>query len=285
MKFCYIDETGNNSHSTLSVMAGILIDSYKIRKHRDIFSKERSQLFAEFSKGNDGKKAPEIKTSQIHEGKSGWSNVDPGKRKDFLKFACNLSTTIPCTIFFSVIDFEKLKNSSHALKPVLSGYWQWQACHLILQIQAHHFHAKNNKGNTLMIFDDHKGDLEPLQSALSNHGELHAFYAHCVKRKRKELNHDEKLSQIVDMYAIPSKNSLLTQLADIYAYIIRRHIEFSQSAEEQYAGEKDFFQNCFSFLWSQIINNKKYFSRKDIAVCEFLSTIAPDNLLQIMKVS
>lgn len=284
MKFCYIDESGNSSHNTISVMAGMLVDFTKVNKHSGIFRDERDKLFSEYHSVNGSTKIDEVKTYQIYEGKKNWSKVDADIRKEFIKNACRMCERIPCEIVFSVVSFKKYNEAKHGLKPALKGIWQWQACHLILQIQAQHFKIKGNKGNTLVIFDDHHGDMDVLYEAFNGSADFHSFYSYCVSRKKKILKKEENLNQIIDLLSVESKSSIFIQLSDVFAYILRRHVELSSGEPELCIGDKAFTEECFKILKPKIIYKDKYWNQK-VPVCELLSSIAPRNLKTIIKSS
>ncbi len=281
MKFCYIDECGNPSHNLVNTMCGILIDYTKIRKYKQFFEDSVNSLFKKYELKNR-KQVSEIKTYQIYEGKNNWSKVEPQLRKNFILESCKMVTSIPCEIIFSAIEFKKYHDSHEDIKTLFRGDWQWLASNVILQIQSKNFNCKRNKGNTLVVFDDHYGDIPNLYHVLLEDEKTYDFYKNEVKRKRKKLKESEILNQIIDILAIQSDTSPYNQLADIYAYILRRYIEKCLGADELYPGDNSFITKCFKTLQSKIFFRDKFWN-DSIKICNFFKSVAPENIKQIIK--
>ena len=280
MKFCYIDECGNNQHNKVHSMCGVVIDFTKINKHKKILEKLRDGLFDKYHLVN--KKIPtEIKTYQVNEGKNNWSKIASDIRRKFLLNLCEISQSIPCDLVISLIEFSKF-NKSEYKNLIFNGHWQWSAAHIILQVQSKYFKEKNNKGNTLIIFDDHYGELQVLNGVFNCEELVHYFYQNDLTRKKKVLKDDEKLNQVVDILALESSSSIFVQLADVYAYILRRHVELSLGSKELYPGDGDFIAKCFDHLKPKIIWKDKYWNNNN-DMSKFYNSFAPDNLKKIIK--
>src|SRR5262245_38097825 len=100
MKFGYVDESGDKPQGDVFVMAAVLVDAYKLRKHTARFDK----LIADFLAKHPG--APkELKTKALINGEGGWRQVDAAERKQFISKICDLA--VECaTIFAIALSFE-----------------------------------------------------------------------------------------------------------------------------------------------------------------------------------
>ena len=95
MKFVYVDQSGEQDQGDVFVMAGVLIDAYRLRKYTAKFDK----MITVFLAKHPG--APqELKTKAFINGVGGWSKVDPTERKIFLAEICGL--VAECSKIFAV---------------------------------------------------------------------------------------------------------------------------------------------------------------------------------------
>ena len=100
MKFIYVDESGEKEQGDVFVMAGLLIDAYRLRK----YTAELDDLLTEFLAKHPGTQT-ELKTKAFINGAGGWRNVSPDERKEFLTKICEVATGC-AKIFATAISFE-----------------------------------------------------------------------------------------------------------------------------------------------------------------------------------
>jgi len=104
MKFVYVDESGDQGQSDIFVMAGLLIDAYRLRKWTAAFD----EMIKAFLKMHP--KAPqELKTKAFINGANKWSEVDADDRKQFLEDVCDFAAECAriFAVAFSFDDFKK----------------------------------------------------------------------------------------------------------------------------------------------------------------------------------
>lgn len=108
-------------------------------------------------------------------------------------------------------------------------------------VQRDHQGLKNNKGLTILVFDDNKISLPKLCDFLiKSTADVDTYY----ERPRRT----EPFDQIIDTaFSIKSDHSRLGQISDACAYALRRRaeIEIGGSAE-QWAGELDLYKDAVS---------------------------------------
>lgn len=160
MKFAYVDESGDREQSDVFVMAGLLIDAYRLRKHTIAFD----AMIKEFLAKHPG--APtEIKTKALLNGAGGWSKVDAEDRKTFVSDIGDLA--IGCTkiypIAFSFQHFDKAMKGGHGHP--FNTYGQATALFIASLVQQKMQDEDGNKGLTVLICDDNR----MVMSALSDH--------------------------------------------------------------------------------------------------------------------
>lgn len=276
MKFCYTDESGAKAEDAVNVMAGVCVDATKVSKYKKEFIGLKEDIF-EIYKAENVRCPTEIKTSQIYKGKNGWERIAPDKRKVFLEKSLDLLTEMSAKVFLAVIEFEKYKRCNHSMKSSLSGDWQWMAAHMALQLQSEYF-GKGNKYRTLLIFDDHYGDIRAIYKYLYEQPSSSDFYDYKIPRTNKVIKSDEIMNQLMDILAVDSKSSELNQLADIVSYISRRYIELRAGIPELYSGDGQYIRTMYQKIKSQIICREKFYSEAG----DFFGEIAPDRIRDIL---
>jgi hypothetical protein len=236
-----VDESGNKDQSDVFVMAGLLVDAYRLRKHTAAFD----EMIASFLTQHPGLRK-ELKTKRIIDGEGGWSAVDPGHRKKFIGDVYDLAFN--CARVFAVaFSFERFSAAAEGSfeQPFGKSYWCGAAMFIAGLVQQKVQKVKRNKGLTVLICDDNKQEMQKLSDML--HDSVSWFDPLYQKSRLKrgkttwlELSPGKRFDQIVNTaFAIKSHHSSLIQVADAVAYIHRRHLEL-MGAPERWAGEKEF---------------------------------------------
>ena len=101
MKFLYVDESGSQDEGDVFVMAGVLIDAYRLRKHTANFAAIISVFLAQ----HPGERK-ELKTKSILNGAGGWSKVAAEDRKGFIRDLCKLAAEC-AEVFAIALSFDK----------------------------------------------------------------------------------------------------------------------------------------------------------------------------------
>jgi len=160
MKFGYVDESGDQGQGDVFVMAGVLIDAYRLRKYTATFDK----MIVDFLAKHPGAPA-ELKAKAFINGTHGWSKVNATERKEFLAQICDL--VAECSkifgIAFSLTEFAKAASDDSI--PVKS-HWLSAAMFVSALIQKKMQEESRNKGMTVLICDDNKREMPNLADAL-----------------------------------------------------------------------------------------------------------------------
>jgi len=244
MKFAYVDESGDAGEGDVFVMAGLLIDAYRLRKYTSQFGQALSAFLAK----HPG--APkELKTKALINGKGGWNVVAPDERKQFLTDMCDLAVEVSKIYGFGM-SFQAFNaacaGGAYAI-PGSKDYWTLNGMFISGLIQKKMQTQSNNKGLSVIIFDDNKVHMPKLSDGL--------YYANpwfdglyqqskTVKGKAvwQPLKQSERFDQVINTaFAIKSEHSSLVQVADAVSYVYRRWLELT-AVSEAYPGEKAFYE-------------------------------------------
>ena len=250
MKFAYVDESGDSGQSDVFVMAGLLIDAYRLRK----YTAEFDQMIRDFLDKHP--KAPkELKTKAFINGSGKWSDVDANDRKKFLLDVCDLAVSCS-TIYAIALSFEGFQAAVKAAAeapPFVKNYWVGAAMYLSALIQKRMQGVRNNKGLTVLIFDDNKKDMPKVSDRLyTADAWFDSIYQTQETKKGKKVwlpvKPKNRFDQIINSaFAIKSEHSSLVQVADSVSYVYRRYLEL-QSEMEAWAGEKAYFNGLVAKL-------------------------------------
>lgn len=254
MKFAYFDESGNQGAkgSDVFVMAGLLIDAYRFRKHTAEFDQIIKNL-----RDKHATSPKELKTKAFINGKDKWSKVDPDYRKKTLDKICKLATS--CSKIFalglSFRNFFIAEKEEHEKLP-FDNYWVASAMFISSLIQKKMQKEKKNKGLTVLIFDDNKMDMPKVSDLLYR---APAWFDELYQQKSKKsarrvwdpVKPENRFDQIVDSaFAIKSEHSSLIQVSDAVSYVYRRHLELT-TEEEEWSGEKKYYGELREILDSK----------------------------------
>ncbi len=249
MKVCYVDDSGNPAQDQIFIMVGIVADATRL--HRT------SHEFADFFKNARAvfpEELKELKGSRILYGKGAWRQVDAATRK---KIFADLSAWLDerkHSVLISALDVKKaeaVKNKHLTVpKEIANNLWVAAGLNIALQIQAKHQVEEKNKGNTFLFIDDNAQKLPALCELLwSPPSWLDGYYP----KKPKE----EHLNQIIDTaFAVQSHHCSLVQVADLLAFIVRRHFELLNSVNApEWDKEPAFVKQCLELVAPRFFRN------------------------------
>ena len=252
MKFIYVDETGDSSQSDIFVMAGLLIDAYRLRK----YAAEFDGLITEFLKKHPSGKARELKTKSFLNGTDKWSKVPADERKKFITDVCDIARECAriYPIALSLSEFSAHCKSGEHKQPFGRSYWLGAALLIASLVQQKMLKEEKNKGLTVFIADDNKGEMSNFSEMIYDASDwFDPLYQGSKKKKNGDkepipVPDEERFSLIVDTaFAIKSEHSSLVQAADAVAYVYRRHIEL-KSEDEAWDGEREYFDGLAAKL-------------------------------------
>lgn len=240
MKFVYADESGEQDHSCVFTMVGVMVDAVRLRKKTEDFDNLWQELLSQHPE-----ETIEIKTSRMINGKGAWSKVCPDVRKAFISNVIDLATNNGGKIFAYAIDFEKIKaiNPDDYKLPFEKHKWTSAAMYIAALIQKKMQTVKGKKGLTVLVMDDNQHKMPTLTDGLYRCDTWYdGLYEMRGKKRGKTIwvsrKPADRFDQIINTaFAIKSEHSTFVQVADVISYVYRRHYELLRE-DEAYAGEK-----------------------------------------------
>ncbi|QYJ03504.1 DUF3800 domain-containing protein [Nocardioides panacisoli] len=228
MYFAYIDETGIDGTSPVTVLVGIVVNEVRATKSRV----DLAEILTSLSSVTDPPMS-ELKARDLMRGKGVWRRVPGETRANVVTNICGWLNDRRHTLALAAIDNEKF--AADCMAPAEIGTpWKAGALHLALQLQRAHQPKKRNKGNTVLVFDDNKVEASNFVDLMYDPPEwTDDFYGRPARSLR--------MDQIVDTpFVVKSHHIGLVQLADLFAAIFRRQAELGDFGEpEAYAGETE----------------------------------------------
>lgn len=256
MYFCYVDESGHcgtkfDTNQPVEVLVGVVSDATKIHKtNREHLSFLKELLYTY------GIEVAELKSAQIFRGRKEWSNVAPEIRKqvfkDLLKWVNNRS----CKLIVCPIDSYKyfeLKRQGNEFANKLHYPYETGALNVLLSLQRMKYGSRNNKGKTVVVFDEEgEHDKRLIKLLTDDLAFTDAFTQIEIPKSKKKQADVERLCQIIDIpFFSKSEHSQLIQIADLVAFVVSRYIQLKSFGvapafddeqaviEEFYVGVKD----------------------------------------------
>ncbi len=226
------------------VMAGLLIDAYRLRKYTAEFDRLIKNLLDEY------KKSPkELKTSLFINGKKKWGQVDAKRRKEVLNDICNLAASCSkiFAVGFSFKNFYAAVEEADEDLPFDNDHWVAAAMFISALIQKKMQKEASNKGLTVLIFDDNKMDMPKVSDLLHTAPEWFDGLYQRTKSKSGQrtwvpVKPENRFNKIINSaFAIKSEHSSLVQVSDAVSYVYRRYLELIDNTEN-WKGEREYYK-------------------------------------------
>jgi hypothetical protein len=271
MKFCYIDESGTGEEP-YAVMVGIVVDTYRM----GITKNEWAVLLNNLSKLL-GKQISEIHTAGFYKGNGIWHGLNGKTRAEIISSIFEWLKQRNHSIVYTAVDKAKFKEdfSKEPLpKELDNNLWCFMALHICLALQKCHKKIEENKGNTLLIFDNKETEKERITKLIMNCPDWTDSYYGRVKKQ-------EKLDQIIDApYFADSKHVGLIQVADFVSFFLRRYIEIKMGIIAEYGDETKKIEDWVNIALKQTIPTSSIYLKKGRCDCaDLFYRYAPPCLL------
>lgn len=237
MYICYVDESGHcgrkfNPKQPVEVVCGVLTDVSKLFKTQ----REHTALLRDLGLG-------ELKSADAYRGRKEWGAVAPTERDALFEKLMNWADERKCKIIPCPIDAERFfsdKEADGEISKRLVNPYEAGAINVVLALQRLQKSKKNNKGKTLVVFDEQQDHDENLLRILS--GDLAFTDPYTGYRLRpRARNQEPRLDQIIDVpHFSKSHLAVLIQIADFAAFIMCRYLAIAiYGRDESYAGERE----------------------------------------------
>lgn len=269
MKLCYVDETGTDGKSPVVVMVGIIADSQRLRRTQVEFESAFETLTSLPERA-----ISELKSTKLYRGTGPWHGVPGVQRHKAIEDLCTWVCDRKHDLALVAIDTKQYEKSP--LDADLD-IWLTAALHIALQIQRAHQSLKKNEGNTFLVFDEHKLAAGPLASLLYEPPSWTDEYYSRSKRQGQ-------LDQIIDTaFYARSHHVGLVQVADLFAFIFRRHAELRDyGSHEEFDGEADRIAGWAAMLAKRLVSSPHRWPKKPMNACaRWYRDAAPPSLVEL----
>jgi len=270
MKFAYIDESGTGGEP-IGVMAALLVDAQRMgptKREWDVFLIKVSRIA--------GKPIHELHTRDFYPGNGLWHGVSADRRVDITDAIVSwIGDRRHHIVVTGVVksDFDaELK--AGLLRPEIKNTWMAMATHMLLSVQREGQRHSKNKGNTVVIFDEHGIDKSAIESFVDTPPEWSDSY---YGKAKKQL----RLDQIVDVpYFCSSQHVGMVQVADFVAFFVRKHLELAEGyATPKYPEEPIRLAGWFDKLVPRFVHIASIYPKTNrCEIAEMYFRLAPPTL-------
>lgn len=269
MKIAYVDETGTDGKSPVLVMVGVVADTSRLSRTQEEFE----ALFDELG-DLATKTLTELKSTEIYRGRRSWRGVDGDERHSVISGLCSWVGQRKHHLTLAAIDFQRWGKHGDGR---MEDEWLAAALHTALQIQRANQGIKKRKGVTFLVFDEQKQKSDALAELLFDPPAwTHEYYG----RSKNQV----PLDQVLDTaFYAKSHHSGLVQVADLFAFVFRRHVEIvDYGAAEDYEGEADRIRSWVEVLSDRLVDRvHRWPSKPKNEAAQWFNEMAPRSLLDI----
>lgn len=229
MKLVFLDESGK-AKDDVSVVAGIVVDSYRIHSTR----REWIGLLDAMTE-LAGKPVTEFHMRNTYSGRDEWSSAGIENRAVAINMVLDwVAEKSHPIVFGSTLKsaFDARIKSACPMLNELGSRWVCEAFHIALAINKAHKSLPKNRGKSILVFDQGSGYERKLSELLVSPPVWSDTY---YERKKEE----EQLTEIMDTSLFAdSVHAPLIQIADAISFILRRVGEIRDAGhKERFVGE------------------------------------------------
>lgn len=252
MKFCYFDESGTGGQP-VAVMAGVIADASRMHLTKEAWS----ELLDELSR-IVGAEVHEFHTHKFYSGQGIWNGIDGPDRANIISAIIQWMADRKHRVTYSAVDRAKFE-SRQAKDSRLSGLsiWRTLGLHTALGLQRCHQKESKTKGHTVLVYDEQVMEKEKFTDLILHPPEWTESYYGRAKK-------DPPLQQLIDVpHFVDSRKVELVQVADLYAFILRRYFELADGHDSpKYADEADRINGWTESIFEQTISNGHIYPKK-----------------------
>ncbi|HNS19028.1 MAG TPA: DUF3800 domain-containing protein [Sedimentisphaerales bacterium] len=240
MYICYGDESGHcgkklNPKQPVQVMCGVLNDLTKLSKTQ----REHAEILSILN--GYGIPLAELKGSEAYRGRGAWEKVPADRRDRLYESILGWAAERACKFIVCPIDsvaFFGAKDRGCADSERFRFPYEASAMNILLALQRYQQPKRNNKGRTIVIFDEQPGhDTHLLELSSGDLAFTDSYTGYDAESKSKSK--PDRFDQIVDVpHFSKSHLAVLIQIADWAAFVVNRYLLLTVYEQaETYPGE------------------------------------------------
>ncbi len=214
-------------------------------------------------------------TRDFYPGNKEWRRLDGSRRQELTEIILDWFEERKHHFCYSSVINSKFQNEfrHETVSSDIPTKWTFLALHTLLALQKRNQKYTGNKGDTLLIFDKHP-DVEKLNSLISEPPDWTGCY---YGRERGQ----QTLNVLIDMpYVGDSKQVSLIQIADFFAYFIKRYAEMKEKLSyPRFRDEEKIITNFVDKIMKRAIQSSCIYPKQNIDECSRLFIkYAPESL-------
>jgi len=270
MKFCYFDESGTGGH-LVAVMAGVVADANRMHLTKSAWGELLGHLSAIV-----GADVQEFHTHKFYGGQGIWKGIDGSRRAQIISAIIDWMAERKHKVTYSAVDkekFEKRQKTDTRLADL--SIWRTLGLHGALSLQRCHQRETKPKGHTVLIYDEQVMEKE-------RHTELLLAPPEWTDSYYSRGKSDPPLEQLIDVpHFVDSKKVELVQVADLYAFILRRYFELVEGFDTpNYRDEMTKIRGWAESIFTQTISNGHIYPKKSASeAAKVFQSVAPASCL------
>lgn len=270
MKFCYFDESGTGGHP-VAVMAGVVADANRMHLTKAAWS----ELLGHLS-GIVGSDVQEFHSYKFYGGHGIWKGIDGSGRAQIISAIIDWMAERKHKVTYSAVDRDRCYAQQKTDTRLADlSIWRTLGLHGVLALQRCHQAEKKPKGHTVLIYDEQVMEKE-------KHTEIILAPPEWTDNYYSRGKGDPPLEQLIDVpHFVDSKKVELVQVADLYAYILRRHFELVEEYDTpKYADEMAKIGGWAGSIFSQTISNGHIYPKRGASeAAKVFQSVAPTSCL------
>ena len=253
VNFCYTDESGTGRES-IATMVGIVVDSQRMH-----LTKRHWRELLDILTQSTKRPIAELHTADFYSGNGVWRDIDGPTRASVITAVLDwLVDRKHHVVYTSVLKSSYSAALSEGAMPSETNTpWRFLGFHLTLAIQKYSQHEKGTKGHTVLVFDNEEREKVRFSDVVLNPPEWSDEY---YSRGSKQ----QQLDQIVDVpYFGDSKELPLIQVADFFAFLLRRYAEIQENlVPPRYTDEAERVTGWVNHLKDRSIGSAHIYPRR-----------------------
>lgn len=223
MYIAYLDESGTDDKSTVVTVVGLLVAGQRRGRSSDLFNRLLTTASDTAKPG-----LQEFKGADLYAGKNKWHKVNPEERVAIIDNIVEFASERKHSLLLGAVDKEQFKADEFDGITEDPDGRAIAALHCVLQAERYQCKKDGRKGDTLFLFDEHRGNQQLTNYLLGQPQEVRQF---------RGVKND---SCIVETpMSVKSDLVGMIQIADVYAFVLRRYAELQKGAEPQFVGEAE----------------------------------------------
>ncbi len=268
MYIAYLDESGTDDKSTVVTVVGLLVAGQRRGRSSDLFNRLLATASDTAKPG-----LQEFKGADLYAGKGKWHKVNPDERVAIIDNIVEFAVERKHSLLLGAVEKGQFNADAFGFMKPRPDERAIAALHCVLQAERHQGKKDGRKGDTLFLFDQHRGNDHLTTYLLRQPTEV------------REYRGPKTESCIVETpMSVKSDLVGMIQIADVYAFVLRRYAELRAGVEPQFNGEDERIGQWTQRLADRLLPKADRWPASNAGpLPALLQTVTPDSLHRLGK--